>query len=208
MERQGQKQIRRRARKFSWLILLAAFPLGVLLENKFPASSAGFWVIVLGLGLFVIVFLGPRDILEAIKQIAVPVTKLALSLLAVGVALVLMSHFAPSLFPESPWAYALRYDTDSSHVHVAPKPTDCDFLHAPIGLKSCHYEKFVGVTHYAKGSDLGRVSFDGGKSWSPLREGEMVAFVCDVPQSWSLPAGEPGVTVVFVGWNRRVEGAQ
>ena len=175
----------RRARKFSWLILLVAFPTGVLLENKFPESSAGFWVILLGLCLFVIVFLGARDILEAIKQIALPVTKVVLGLLAAGVAVTLVAHFAPSLFPESAWAYALRYETDSDRIHVAPKPGDCDFLHAPIGLKGCHYEKSVQVMRYSKDVQTGQpiVSYDDGKTWNLLPEGE-----------------KPGSVQVYVDW--------
>ena len=175
----------RRARKFSWLILLVAFPTGVLLENKFPESSAGFWVILLGLCLFVIVFLGARDILDAIKQIARPVTKVVLGLLAAGVAVTLVAHFAPSLFPESAWAYALRYETDSNRIHIAPKPGDCDFLHAPIGLKGCHYEKSVQVMRYSKDVQTGQpiVSYDDGKTWNLLPEGE-----------------KPGSVQVYVDW--------
>jgi len=139
----------------------------------------------LGLVLFVIVFLGARDILEAIKQIALPVTKVVLGLLAVGVAVTLMAHFGPSLFPESAWAYALRYETDSDRIHVAPKPGDCDFLHAPIGLKGCHYEKSVQVMRYSKDVQTGRptVSYDDGKTWNLLPEGE-----------------KPGPVQVYVDW--------
>jgi len=32
---------------------------------------------------------------------------------------------------------------------VDPKPTDCDFWHAPIGKKGCHYQTAV-IGRYAK----------------------------------------------------------
>jgi len=60
------------------------------------------------------------------------------------------------------------------------KPTDCDFMHAPLGNKDCHYEAavtavnaagdVVGGDHapkYGHDSQTGRpiVSYDNGKTW-------------------------------------------
>jgi hypothetical protein len=39
--------------------------------------------------------------------------------------------------------YAFKYDVNVGQVHIAPKPTDCNFWHAPVGFKDCHYEKWV-----------------------------------------------------------------
>lgn len=164
----------RRSHKFAWIILLVAFVVGIVLDNKAPASSAGFWVMVLGLGAFVVLFLGFRDIRKPIARGALPIGKAIIGLFAAAIAFAVVTNLAPSLFPESPWAYALKYDTSSNHVHVLPKPTDCDFLHAPIGFKDCHYEKSVQVTRYSTDvhSRQPIVSYDGGKTWRFVPEGE------------------------------------
>jgi hypothetical protein len=39
--------------------------------------------------------------------------------------------------------YAAEYEVSPDKVHIVPKPTDCDFWHAPVGFKDCHYEKRV-----------------------------------------------------------------
>ena len=100
---------------------------------------------------------------------------------------VLAEYALPFVFPESPWAYTIKYDTKRDYVRVTPKPGDCDFLHAPIGLKGCHYETSIQVTRYSKDVQSGRaiVSYDDGKTWSPV------------------PADEKsGPTEVYVGWDR------
>ncbi|HKD85924.1 MAG TPA: hypothetical protein VKB58_14320 [Terriglobales bacterium] len=50
----------------------------------------------------------------------------------------------------APWMsdedrYALAYGTNTAHVHADEKPSDCDWTKAPMGSKSCHYEKHVEV---------------------------------------------------------------
>ena len=85
----------------------------------------------------------------------------------------------------------MRYGTDTSRVQVARKPADCDFLHAPIDFKECHYEKSVQVTRYSADVQSSRpiVSYDDGKTWSQLPEGE-----------------KPGRAQVYVNWEKVEDG--
>lgn len=46
------------------------------------------------------------------------------------------------LFFPTHW-YAFMNATDTNRVHIEAEPSDCDFLKAPIGTKSCHFEKRV-----------------------------------------------------------------
>jgi hypothetical protein len=64
--------------------------------------------------------------------------------------------------------YQIQYSASSENVTVEKKPTDCEFLHAPMGNKDCHYEKAVGVVTYAPDTQTGRpiVSYDDGKHWA------------------------------------------
>ena len=41
------------------------------------------------------------------------------------------------------YAYAFSYGLESDHVFVEKKPKNCDWEHAPIGDKACHYNKVV-----------------------------------------------------------------
>lgn len=93
------------------------------------------------------------------------------------------------LFPES-WEirYAARYWVSWNNVTIDVKPTDCNFLHAPIGGKSCHYDKVISKLYWAMSTtNHPIVSYDDKKTWSE---------------------GEPGLnikvpsTVVYVSWNK------
>ena len=85
-----------------------------------------------------------------------------------------------------PVKYALIYSVDDSKVTYAEKPKDCDFIHAPLGDKACHYDKIVrgynstgdcvagvGAPKFST-STLNKpiVSYDDGKSWHLIPEGE------------------------------------
>jgi hypothetical protein len=76
--------------------------------------------------------------------------------------------------------YAMVYKVSIANVHVDPQPGDCDFMHAPLGEKGCHYESLVSAyigngqmvggddapkyAHDAKtGSPI--ISWDNGKTW-------------------------------------------
>jgi hypothetical protein len=41
------------------------------------------------------------------------------------------------------YAYALEYSVDSENVFVEKKPKTCDWEHAPMGDKGCHFNKVV-----------------------------------------------------------------
>ncbi len=108
------------------------------------------------------------------KERVVNVVKAAFWLGVVVLAIVMVVPALPLVFSESRWAYALRYDTDSSRVQVAPRPGDCDWDYAPLGRKGCHYEKEVSVTRYSTDAKTGKsiVTYDDGKTWDWLPEGE------------------------------------
>jgi hypothetical protein len=74
--------------------------------------------------------------------------------------------------------YAVEYRVSTDKVHVDVQPTDCDFMHAPLGDKGCHYEAEViaynaagevirGDLAYNQDSNTGKpiVSYDHGKTW-------------------------------------------
>lgn len=112
--------------------------------------------------------------------------KIAFWTTVIVITFVVMFQVAPLLFPESQWAYALRYNTDSSNVEIVPKPTDCDWDYAPLGRKDCHYEKVVSVTKYSTDTKTGRsiVTHDDGKTWDWVPEGEK-AGPAQVYVTWS-----------------------
>ncbi len=71
------------------------------------------------------------------------------------------------LFPDE-WRikWAARYGVAFTKVTVQDKPTLCDWGHAPLGNKSCHYERIVSrkvVTLSTQGKPI--VSYDDGKTW-------------------------------------------
>jgi hypothetical protein len=45
--------------------------------------------------------------------------------------------------------YSAEYSVEPSQIHWNDKPTDCDFMHAPLGEKSCHYKKTVSAYNAA-----------------------------------------------------------
>jgi hypothetical protein len=78
------------------------------------------------------------------KERIVQTAKFAFWLTAAGAVFALVIAVSPSVFPESRWAYALKYDTDATRVQIIPKSADCDFLHAPIGFNPhFHFELYL-----------------------------------------------------------------
>jgi hypothetical protein len=110
-------------------------------------------------------------------------------LLVVGILLVGGWYGVAYLLPDG-WRlkYAVRYMTSYTQVTVQDRPTNCDFFHAPIGDKSCHYEKAISRVKWAK-STTGQpiMSYDEGKTWS----------FGDPPPNVKLPT-----EFVFVEWNK------
>jgi len=94
-------------------------------------------------------------------------------------AVVGVYFFAPASWTNAVW-YGVKYKVGLSEVHTDAKPTDCDFMHAPLGNKDCSYVAHVKA-YNAKGvlvagedaPKYGRdtktrdpiVSYDGGKNW-------------------------------------------
>jgi hypothetical protein len=71
----------------------------------------------------------------------------------------------------------VKYHVNPSKVEVENKPKDCDFMHAPVGRKECHYEAEATafnaagqvIDHRVKFSrdTNGKpiISLDDGKTW-------------------------------------------
>jgi hypothetical protein len=96
--------------------------------------------------------------------------------------------------------YSLKYSVFPDAVHIDAQPSDCDFMHAPLGSKGCHY-KAVVTAYNATGAVVGGddapkyshdtktgkpiISYDNGKTWDWLTAG-------DVP--------DPVIKSVIVTW--------
>jgi hypothetical protein len=99
--------------------------------------------------------------------------------------LIILALIAYVILPASwtdPFLYSTEYSINSDRVHRNNRPTDCDFMHAPLGGKGCHYKKTVtaynavgnpvggdGGVRYSKNT-IGNpiVSYDDGKTWQVL----------------------------------------
>jgi hypothetical protein len=46
-----------------------------------------------------------------------------------------------------PSVYSIKYAVSADKIYVDPKPPDCDFWHAPLGNKGCHYQRVVMARH-------------------------------------------------------------
>lgn len=110
-----------------------------------------------------------------------------LGLFAVALLFALFGQVAPLVFPESQWAYELKYNTDEKHVYIASKPTDCDWTRAPLGDKGCRYEKTIEMVRYSTDAKTGKpiVTWDDGKTWHSLATGE-----------------KPGPVQIYVTWRK------
>jgi len=60
-------------------------------------------------------------------------------------------------FPQSQWAYAVEYDTESQYVILEPRPHDCEFFKAPIGSKYCHFNKTVTTSNGDRSTNYKRL---------------------------------------------------
>jgi hypothetical protein len=87
--------------------------------------------------------------------------------------------FAPASWTNAVW-YAIEYNVDLGDVHTDAKPSDCDFLHAPLGSKGCTYKSHVKAYNssgvliggedapkYGHDTKTGKpiISYDDGKTW-------------------------------------------
>jgi hypothetical protein len=103
--------------------------------------------------------------------------------------------------------YSTVYSVSTRQVHWNDKPTDCDWGHAPLGDKGCHYKKSVTAYNaagnvvagddaptYGKDTKTGKpiISYDNGKTWTWLPE--------DAPTASDLQ-----VKSVDIGWIKVTE---
>jgi hypothetical protein len=98
--------------------------------------------------------------------------------------------------------YTLQYGVNPSRIQVDAKPSDCDFMTAPLGSKGCHYAASV-TTYNADDAPVGGdrapkyrtdnangrlyASYDGGETWGVYTGG---------------PLPDPTVARVVVSWVR------
>jgi len=88
-----------------------------------------------------------------------------------------------------PLKYALLNSVPYSQVKIDRKPKDCDWGHAPIGDKDCHYEAAISEVDWAI-STTGEpiVSYDAKKTWS----------FADSP----VPKATLPTAFIYVSWNK------
>jgi hypothetical protein len=62
----------------------------------------------------------------------------------------------------------LKYNADFNNITVEKRPSECDFLRAPLGDKDCKYKKDVAAIKRAVDVQTKRriISQDGGKTWA------------------------------------------
>jgi hypothetical protein len=101
------------------------------------------------------------------------------------------------------WWYNVGYD----QVTMNNKPTDCNFFHAPLGGKDCHYDRQVSIVK-VDSNVWGRqsISCDNGNTWTQTtknKDGDPIV-PNDGGKSWSIefvpPFTKPGVVV---GWEKK-----
>jgi hypothetical protein len=95
--------------------------------------------------------------------------------------------------------YCAKYQVTPDKLHVDAEPKDCDFMHAPLGIKGCHYEadvnaynaegSLVGGDHapkYGRDSKTGKtiISWDGGKTWEWMMGAIPNTKVTSIVVSW------------------------
>jgi len=68
----------------------------------------------------------------------------ALTLFFLSVPFLLIWNLTPDWMKYPP-VYAIYYNVGLGSVHVDRKPSDCEWGHAPIGDKACHYKKQVST---------------------------------------------------------------
>jgi hypothetical protein len=87
--------------------------------------------------------------------------------------------FAPAGWVNAVW-YSVEYKVGPGEVHTDAKPSDCDFMHAPLGDKGCSYKAHVKAYNasgvlvggedspkFGHDTKTGRpiISYDGGTTW-------------------------------------------
>ena len=73
---------------------------------------------------------------------------------------------APDMW-NSKLRYSWWYNVAYKQVTLQKKPTDCNFFHAPLGDKGCHYDPQVNVVKVDNSNAWGgqSISYDNGQDW-------------------------------------------
>jgi hypothetical protein len=104
--------------------------------------------------------------------------------------------------------YSLWYSVPYDQVTVQKKPTDCNFLHAPLGEKDCRYDSQVSIVKVDNSNAWGgqSISYDNGENWVHTAKNEYgVPIVSrDGGKTWSTDSVPPRTTPqVIVGWEKK-----
>ena len=105
-----------------------------------------------------------------------------LSVICFLLGIILLIWFGGPWF-NTAW-YAVQYKVGLNQVHIDPMPKDCDWGHAPLGDKGCHFAPDV-MTYNASGKMVG--------AKSPII-------------SWQeLEAYDPKVATVVIHWKQETD---
>lgn len=105
----------------------------------------------------------------------------------------------------SKFRYSVQYDVPNEQITIDKEPKDCNFLHAPIGGKDCHYERQVAASK-VKGNQWGGqdVSYNDGKTWTRYAKNDNGNWIVsyDNGTTWSISSDtgdkKPSVSVYWV----------
>jgi len=126
----------------------------------------------------------------------------------------LMGWFlVPPLFSgmwHSKFRYTVQYGVRYDQISIEKEPHDCDFFHAPIGGKGCHYEIAVTASLVKSNQWGGQdISYDDGKTWMrKAKNGNgdpIVSF--DDGKTWTVSSDTSGKStpVVSVYWVKETD---
>ncbi len=97
-----------------------------------------------------------------------PKTAHRVAAIVCGVLLYMLINSWASAIWNSERMLSARYDVPIAQITMNEVPHDCDFLHAPLGVKGCSYAREITVIKTgtnAAGEHF--VTYDNGKTWSP-----------------------------------------
>jgi hypothetical protein len=85
-----------------------------------------------------------------------------------------------------------RYNVNTDNIVIDEEPHDCDFLHAPIGVKSCDYTRKISTVQYATSKTGEPIkSVDEGKTWETF-----------TPDPGQTVLQSPKVEYLYVTWTK------
>lgn len=119
--------------------------------------------------------------------------------IAIATALIYVGIYA--IGGSQSW-YSILYRVPASKVQIKTRPKDCDFMHAPMGDKGCHYVARVYVYNadgnLIAGDEAPRYSYDN-KTRKPI-------ISWDKGQTWDWTSGsdipDQNADSVIVSWSK------